>query len=52
MPQERKASNEERRRSDGTELVDDYGFSLGEEDGEEDMGGLTLMRTQSRRPVR
>lgn len=31
---------------------DDYGFPLDEEDGEEDMGGLSLTRTQSRRPVR
>jgi hypothetical protein len=31
---------------------DDYGFPLDDEDSEEDLGGLTLMRTESRRPRR
>lgn len=38
--------------SPSTEL-DDYGFPLeGEGDGEEDLGGLALMRTESRRAMR
>ncbi|KIW28019.1 uncharacterized protein PV07_07709 [Cladophialophora immunda] len=55
MPQERKRqlSSEAQRASDAElELVDDYGFPLDLEDGEEDLGGLTLTRTKSRRPVR
>ncbi|EXJ94620.1 hypothetical protein A1O1_03016 [Capronia coronata CBS 617.96] len=32
--------------------VDEYGFPLEEEDSEEDLGGLALMRTESRRPMR
>lgn len=31
---------------------DDYGFPLEQDDGEEDLGGLSLMRTHSRRPTR
>jgi len=48
-PQERRGSTEQKR-STG---VDDYGFPLVEDDdGEEDLGGLALMRTESRRPSR
>ena len=32
-------------------VVDEYGFPLEEDDSEEDLGGLALMRTESRRPV-
>lgn len=31
---------------------DDYGFPLDDEDSEDDTGGLALMRTVSRKPVR
>ncbi|KAL6245815.1 hypothetical protein RBB50_006968 [Rhinocladiella similis] len=52
----RKPSREERRRKPSSEeeppRFDDYGFPLEEEDVEEDLGGLTLMRTESRRPRR
>ena len=34
------------------EQYDEYGFPLDEEEAEEDFGGLALMRTESRRPVR
>ncbi|KIX00979.1 uncharacterized protein Z518_10045 [Rhinocladiella mackenziei CBS 650.93] len=51
--QERKGSQSQRRNvEEATEVVDEYGFPLEEEDGEEDLGGLALMRTESRRPVR
>ncbi|KIW89365.1 uncharacterized protein Z519_10219 [Cladophialophora bantiana CBS 173.52] len=56
MPQERKrssSSDDAQRSTDAEmELVDDYGFPLDPEDGEEDLGGLALTRTESRRPVR
>lgn len=51
-PQERKTPTKQRRRTEEVE-VDDYGFPLEEEeDGVEDLGGLGLMRTESRRPMR
>ncbi|OAP65380.1 hypothetical protein AYL99_01352 [Fonsecaea erecta] len=54
MPQERKRPSSEGKTSSHAdlELVDDYGFPLELEDGEEDLGELSLTRTQSRRPVR
>ncbi|KIW15080.1 hypothetical protein PV08_07867 [Exophiala spinifera] len=45
------SSRQERRRQPSSEpRFDDYGFPLEDEDVEEDLGGLTLMRTESRRP--
>ncbi|KAK5265597.1 hypothetical protein LTR99_008734 [Exophiala xenobiotica] len=61
MEQERKFSprgeeQQQRRRSSGpgcSPQYDEYGFPLEEEgDGEEDLGGLSLMRTESKRPRR
>lgn len=52
--EEKYLTTQERRKESTTQLeVDDYGFRLEEQaDGEEDLGGLALMRTESRRPVR
>ncbi|EXJ90034.1 hypothetical protein A1O3_03102 [Capronia epimyces CBS 606.96] len=64
MAEERKGSKESRLRpkrtveaassSASSADVDEYGFplDLDEEDGEESVGGLALMRTESRRPMR
>ncbi|KAH0845777.1 hypothetical protein FOPE_12604 [Fonsecaea pedrosoi] len=66
MPQERKQpsssssssstseseADAQRSSTSDLDLVDEYGFPLDLEDGEEDLGGLTLTRTKSRRPVR
>ncbi|KAJ9646816.1 uncharacterized protein PV06_10434 [Exophiala oligosperma] len=56
LEEERKSPREERRRkqqpSDEQPRFDDYGFPLEDEDVEEDLGGLALMRTESRRPRR
>jgi len=46
LPQERKSPQQERR---AAVEVDEYGFPLDAEDGEEE---LSLTRTQSRRPAR
>lgn len=50
LRQERKSSHQGRRESaEERELVDEFGFPLDSDDGEEE---LTLTRTQSRRPAR
>jgi len=50
LPRERTAAREERRTMvEKRELVDEYGFPLESDDGEEE---LSLTRTQSRRPAR
>ncbi|KAJ9611551.1 hypothetical protein H2200_004735 [Cladophialophora chaetospira] len=50
LPQERKSTREEQRTTVvERELVDEYGFPLDSDDGEEE---LSLTRTQSRRPAR
>lgn len=48
---ERSGAEERRIRVVAAE-VDEYGFPLDDEDGEEDLGGLALMKTESRRPIR
>jgi hypothetical protein len=48
---ERKEPEERRIRVVEAE-VDEYGFPLEEEDSDEDLGGLALMRTESRRASR
>ena len=50
LTMEERKSPEQQRTSTKAE-VNEYGFRLEEEDGEEDLGGLALMRTESRRPV-
>lgn len=50
MEEERKRPEEQRRVSEPK--LDEYGFPLDQDDGEEDLGGLSLMRTHSRRPAR
>ncbi|KIY03111.1 uncharacterized protein Z520_01578 [Fonsecaea multimorphosa CBS 102226] len=52
MPQERKRPAASSSPEAQTDLVDEYGFPLDLEDGEEDLGGLSLTRTPSRRPAR
>ncbi|KAI1625502.1 hypothetical protein EDD37DRAFT_608948 [Exophiala viscosa] len=53
MMDERKGSENQRPEQRRQEAkFDEYGFPLDDEDGEEDLGGLSLMRTESRRPIR
>ncbi|KIW61408.1 hypothetical protein PV05_01530 [Exophiala xenobiotica] len=54
LEEERKlpSREEQRRRSSSGPQYDEYGFPLDEGDGEEDLGGLMLMRTESKRPRR
>ncbi|KIV82102.1 hypothetical protein PV11_04233 [Exophiala sideris] len=53
MEDERKGNENERPQQRRHEAkFDECGFPLDDEDGEEDLGGLSLMRTESRRPTR
>lgn len=53
MEEERKPQHEQRQQRRQPEAtVDEYGFPLDPEEDEEDLGGLSLMRTESRRPRR
>jgi hypothetical protein len=55
-PRGTRGEEQQRRRSSGpgcSPQYDEYGFPLEEEgDGEEDLGGLMLSRTESKRPRR
>lgn len=50
--QQRKRPEQQQRRISEPPKLDEYGFPLDQDDGEEDLGGLSLMRTHSRRPTR
>lgn len=52
LTSEERTGAEERRIRVVAAEVDEYGFPLDDEDGEEDLGGLALMKTESRRPIR
>jgi hypothetical protein len=53
MEEERKPHQDRRQQRRQPEAtVDEYGFPLDAEEDEEDFGGLSLMRTESRRPRR
>jgi hypothetical protein len=52
MEEERKPHQDQRQQRRQEETVDEYGFPLDAEEDEEDSGGLSLMRTESRRPRR